>query len=99
MVRASRHDNSFVRQIIAASSKVGHPYYHIWAKKIKICKLRILVSQLFRVILIGLNTNLLMNTNEFEGLIADGPFFAPCWGWIWDVLNYPDTNIPYNLPE
>ena len=53
-----------------------------------------LVSQLFRVILIGLNPNLVMNTNEFEGLIADGPFFVPCWGWIWDVLNYPDTNIP-----
>ena len=31
-------------------------------------------------------------------LIADGPFFAPCWGWIWDVMNYPDTNITYNLP-
>ena len=40
-----------------------------------------------------------MNTIEFEGLIADSPFFAPCWGWIWDVLNYPDKNIPYNLPE
>ena len=31
-----------------------------------------------------------MNTNEFEGLIADGPFFAPSWGYIWDVVNYPD---------
>ena len=58
-----------------------------------------LEPQLFRVILIGINANFVMNINEFEGLIADGPFFTPCWVWIWDLLNYPDRNMPYILPE
>ena len=38
-------------------------------------KLRILVPQLFRLIPIGVNPNLVMNTNEVEGLIADAAFF------------------------
>ena len=27
----------------------------------------------------GLNPNLVLNTNEVEGLIADGPFFDHIW--------------------
>ena len=37
---------------------------------------------MFRVILIGLNPNFVMNRNEFEGLIEDGQFSAPCWAGI-----------------
>ena len=45
-------------------------------KNKKNCKLRILVSLLLRVIPIGLNPNLVLNTNEVEELIADGPFLT-----------------------
>ena len=72
------------------------PRVHIWSKNL-IFKIVNLLSQLFRLILISLNPNLAMNTNEFDGLIGDGPFFPHCWGWIWDILIYPDRNIPYNF--
>ena len=51
----------------------------IYGKKYKKFQFANFSSLLFRVILICLNPDLVLNTNEVEGLIANGPFFDHIW--------------------